>query len=65
MKITKNIKDRVKKGFDIRIEAGEKFYWFYKNEVDDWCCDIYVDGELDECNFFSDDMEVIEEIELI
>ena len=65
MTITKNIKDRVKKGFDIRIEADGKFYWFYKNEVDDWCCDVYIDNELDECNFFSDDAEVIEEIELI
>ena len=65
MTITKNIKDRVKKGFDIRIEANGKFYWFYKNEVGDWCCDVYIDNELDECNFFSDDAEVIEEIEFI
>lgn len=69
MRITKSIRERLKKGFDIKIEANGKFYFFFKQEftngeIGEWVCDIYVDDELQETNFLSED-EVIDEIKSI
>lgn len=63
-RITKDIINRIEKGFDIRIKKGGKFYWFYKNDFDDWCCDIYKNDELIETNFF-DEEDLLFEIKYI
>ena len=68
-RITKDIINRIEKGFDIRIKKGGKFYFFYKQEfadgeIGEWTCDIYKDDELIETNFI-DDEDLLFEIKYI
>ena len=68
-RITKEIKSRIEKGFDIRIKKGGKFYFFYKQEFTDgeigeWICDIYKNDELVETNFI-DEEDLLFEIKYI
>lgn len=70
MMLSKEIKNRIKKGFDVKIETDEKFYFFYKQEftngeIGGWCCDIYEENEIVETNFFDTDDDVIDEIKSI
>lgn len=62
-RITKDIKNRIEKGLDVRIEKGGKEYFFFKDN-EEWTRDIIVDGEVVETDFF-DDEDVLYEIKNI
>ena len=62
-RITKKIKERIEKGFDILIIKGGKEYFFFKDS-EEWTRDIIVDGEIVETDFFEGE-EVLWEIKNI
>lgn len=63
MRVTKEIKERIERRFDVRFERKGKFYFFYyQEECETWILDIYVDDEIDETIFLDTDQDVIEEI---
>lgn len=65
VRISKEIKERIEKGFDVLIEKNGKEYFFFKEEDSDyWTQDIIVDGEIEETNFIPDD-EILDEIKSI
>lgn len=64
MKITKYIRERIERGFDLLIEKGEKEFFFFR-EGECWNCDVIINGEIEETNFFDTDKEVLDEIKNI
>lgn len=65
MRVTREMKERIENGFDLSVEKNGKEFYFFKEEDGCWNCDISVDGEIEETNFFETNEEVIEEIKRI